>query len=599
MKSIFEELDLLLQSINEDADPQEETVTVKLPPINPDMETADQGIDMARQKVVKYFYNLRMEGGGGGMMRNDDIQLPDDWLDPKLKGKMDNYKDKTFQKNRVAMDMEELERLKKEIEVYVSGSEDDFDDFDYRDNDFGDDADTSELENNSDGGGGGSSDSSDYQSEKDRLQDAINNAIDKLKTERGEQSGQQQGGQQQGGQQQGGQQGGQQQGGQQQGGQQQGGQQGSQSQGGQQGGMNGGQSYGQGGAKNPRDKMLDDLRDAIGSGDENAAENITDRIKEGEDGSGGLAGQQISNVSDDALKSDMSKAGMSDKDIEEMQDMKEEDGFDGVSKEDLREMRREIVKGLEKKCAKKGGSALAKNIVRSALKQKIDDDAWRNMLKLFLKSKAHMKGEMGKSKNGIKWGHKNHLWRDAVLPSRAQGHGQIQNIYCIIDFSGSVNQDLVFTFLGKVIDLCSELNYTDTVVYGLGSDKISLPTKITARMLKAKGKDVVLSQTWDFINTQKIDSGGTNFAHMTPEVLDIVKRERDAVFLVFGDAKWSESETLPLRDDLGERICDQICMLLYYKEEEMSSFANNVAVLREIVGLKNIITSKASAIKPI
>jgi hypothetical protein len=40
-------------------------------------------------------------------------------------------------------------------------------------------------------------------------------------------------------------------------------------------------------------------------------------------------------------------------------------------------------------------------------------------------------------------------------------------------------------------------------------------------------------------------------------------------------------------------------MLLYYREEEMSSFANNVAVLREIVGLKNIITSKASAIKPI
>ena len=590
MKSIFEELDLLLQSVNEDADPQEETVTVKLPPINPDMETEDQGIDMAREKVVKYFYNLSMEGGGGGMQRDDDIQLPDDWLDPKLKGKMDNYKDKTFQKNKVAMDMEELERLKKEIEVDVAGSEDDFDDFDYRDNDFGDDADTSELENNSDGGGGGS-DSSDYQSEKERLQDAINNAIDKLKSERGEQSGQQSGGQQSG--QQSGQQGGQQ------GGQQQGGQQGSQQQGDQQGGMNGGHNPGTGGARNPRDKMLDDLRDAIGSGDENAAENIADRIKEGEDGSGGLAGQQISGVSDDALKSDMSKAGMSDKDIEEMQEMKDDDGFEGVSKEDLREMRREIVKGLEKKCAKKGGSALAKNIVRSALKQKIDDEEWRKMLRLFLKSKSHMKGEMGKSKNGIKWGHKNHLWRDAVLPSRAQGHGQIQNIYCIIDFSGSVNQDLVFTFLGKVIDLCAELNYTDTVVYGLGADKLSLPTKITARMLKAKGKDVVLSQTWDFINSQGINAGGTNFAYMTPEVLDIVKKERDAVFLVFGDAEWSESETVPLRDDLGERICDQICMLLYYRDSEINSFAGYVAILREIVGLKNIITSKASAIKPI
>ena len=33
-----------------------------------------------------------------------------------------------------------------------------------------------------------------------------------------------------------------------------------------------------------------------------------------------------------------------------------------------------------------------------------------------------------------------------------------------MDFSGSVNQDLVYTFLGRVIDLCQELSYTDVVV---------------------------------------------------------------------------------------------------------------------------------------
>ena len=116
-------------------------------------------------------------------------------------------------------------------------------------------------------------------------------------------------------------------------------------------------------------------------------------------------------------------------------------------------------------------------------------------------------------------------------------------------------------------------------------------------MLKAKGKDIVLSQTWDFIEQQHPGDGGTNFALATPEILQIRKKQRDAVYLVFGDAKWGPDETLPLKNDLGERICDRICMLLYYKEDEMAQFAQDVAVLSELVGIKNIITTKASSIK--
>jgi hypothetical protein len=127
---------------------------------------------------------------------------------------------------------------------------------------------------------------------------------------------------------------------------------------------------------------------------------------------------------------------------------------------------------------------------------------------------------------------------------------------------------------------------------------MTLPTEITSKMLKSKGKEVVLSQTWDFLQQQNPGGGGTNFAFAVPEILDIVKRERDSVFLVFGDAYWDSSETLPLKNELGEKICDQICMLLYYKESEISYFAPFVAQLSELVGIKNIITTKAKNIRP-
>ena len=570
--NIFEQLDEILKSINENNN-QDDTVTIKLPPINPDMETADQGMEKALEKIAMYFYKLSMEGGGSGPQVDDNIDLPDDFIDPILKGKMDNFKDKTFQKNKVVWDKEDLEKLKKEIEVNTSGeSDDDFDDFDYRDNDFGDDdVDTSELESNSDGSGSSSS----SQSEKERLQDAINDAINKLKSDRGmnnQDSGSQQGGQQGG---------------------QQSGQQGSQ-QGGQQ---SGGSQASRNGAGTERDRMLSELQDAIGRGDNSAAERLSEKIKEGDDGSGKLAGEHIGNVSDENLNNDMKNAGVNEGDIEEMNKMKDDDGLDDINDDEIKDLKREIVKGLEKKCEKKGGSALAKTIVRNALKAKIEDEEWRKMLKLFLKSKSVKNGSMSEVENDVKYGHKNHLWRKAVLPTTTVGQGQIQNIYCIIDFSGSVNKDLVFTFLGKVIDLCAELNYTNVVVYGLGNKTITLPKEITGRMLKTKGKDIVLSQTWDFIEQQKPGDGGTNFALATPEILQIRKKQRDAVYLVFGDAKWGPDETLPLKNDLGERICDRICMLLYYKEDEMAQFAQDVAVLSELVGIKNIITTKSSSIK--
>ena len=574
--NIFEQLDKILNSVNE----SEEVETakekaeriVKAIPINPEMETEEQGKQKAWEKLAKYFYRLSMGGSPGDKLtRKDDIDLPDDFLDPKMKGKMSGkIEDKEFEANKVIWDQDaEMEKLEKEIDVDMHGSDDDFDDFDYRNNSFGDerdmdDVDTDDLEND---GGGGSGDDSD-KSEDEKLRDTIDNAIDKMSDDGISDDGeQQQGGQQQGGQeggQEGGQQGGQQQGGQQQGGQQ-GGQQGEGGQDGEQEG-NPGTSATKSAPKSRKDQKLKELKDAIDNNDVDGVNQSIDKIKEGGDGSGDLAGERIGEVSDKDLKGDMEKAGISQKDIEEMSKASKDNKMGEMSEEEAKKLKKQVVDGLEKKCKSRGGSALARTVVKNALKSKVNDDEWRSMLKLFLKSKAVNNGDMAKTRNGIKFGHKNHLWRDAILPTRGPSRGQVQTIYCFVDFSGSVEQDLVYTFLGRVIDLCEELNYTDIVVYGFGTH-IVLPRKINGRMLKKDGKDVVLAQTWDFINSQNPGASTENFRDVANEIMEIRKKQRDAVYLIFGDALWGDATDGPicLKTICGDRLLDRMCVLTYLR----------------------------------
>ena len=326
-----------------------------------------------------------------------------------------------------------------------------------------------------------------------------------------------------------------------------------------------------------------------------------DKLKEGGDGSGELAGERIGEVSDKDLRGDMSKAGISEKDIEEMSKASKDNKMGEMSEEEAKKLKKHVVDGLEKKCGEKGGSALAKTIVKNALKSKVNDDEWRNMLKLFLKSKSVNSGDMSKTKNGIKFGHKNHLWRDAILPTKGPSRGTVQTIYCFVDFSGSVVQDLVYTFLGRVIDLCEELNYTDIVIYGFAAN-ISLPRKINGRMLKKDGKDVVLAQTWDFISTQipRSEQYTENFRDVANEIMEIRRRQRDAVYLIFGDGLWQDPYNGPvcLKTICGDRLLDRMCVLTYYdKELYYEIFTGCISMLKELVGLKNVITTKVSNIR--
>lgn len=576
MRTIFEELDKIINSVNESVDSEPE-VKVKPIPVNPKMETAEQGIETALGKIAKYFYRLSMGGDNGEPSINDDVELPDDFIEPELKGKMSGkMEDKEFKKNKVLWDSdEEMEKMKKEVEVNMDGSDDDFDDFDYQDNEFGDDdADTSDLdtEDMDLSGGSGSSDDSD-KSENDRLKDAIDKAIDKMKQDKdsGSESGKS----------------------------------GSQSSGSDSSGE-GSSSEGEGeGSRtsgkpmSEKDRKLTELQDALDNDDEGGFDSAMDKLKEGEDGTGKLAGEHRTDISDDDLKSDMSRAGISDEDIDEMTSTKNDDTTSEMSKDELDKIKKGVIDGLEKKCEKRGGSALAKTVVKNALRAKIENDEWREMLKVFLKAKSIMKGSTSKAKNKTVYGHKNHLWRDSVLPTRTYGHGEIQKIYCFVDFSGSVNQDLVYTFLGRVIDLCQELSYTDVVVYGFG-DNIVLPRKINGKMLRLSGKDVVLSQTWDYIDSQNPGASSENFEDVAHTINEIRRKDKDSVFLIFGDALWSiygnPHPPIFIKNVCGAKVLDDICVLTYYMYED-GQFAGEIAYLKELVGLKHVITTKASSIR--
>jgi len=598
MLNIFDELDNILKTVNESTEEKEEKV-IKSIPVNPEMETAEQGRQKAFEKISKYFYNLSSKGSGKSeLTKNDDIDLPDDFIDPKVKGKLDGVNDKEFEKNKVLWDQDDYDKVKKEVNIDGSDSDDEFDDFDYRDNEFGDDMDDSELETeNMDGSGSGSSDD---KSEDDKLRDEINDAIDQMKDNKESSSASEDGNESEN-----------------ESGNDSGSKSGNSSSGNKDSGNeNDGNKEGPSGSPtgnrgdspsassaeerlSAKDRKLKELQDALESGDEKSFDETVDKMKEGEDGSGSLAGEKIDNPDNDALKNDMKSVGFSDKDIEEMDKIKNQDTSKDFNEEELDNIKKKVVDGLEKKCESRGGSALAKTVVKNALRLKIGNDEWKSMLEVFLKGKSIMKGDTAKKKNKTIWGNKNHLWRGAVLPTKTEGHGEIQKIYCFVDFSGSVNQDLVYTFLGRVIDLCQELSYTDVVVYGFGQ-QITLPRKINGKMLKSQGKDVVLSQTWDYIDSQYPGPGFENFEDVAHTINEIRRKDKDSVFLIFGDALWSSygnpKPPVFLKHICGEKTFEYICCLTYYIQMN-SMYAGEISYLKELVGLKHIICTKASSIR--
>ena len=525
---IFENLNKLLTESESKSKVKESDI-----PVHPEMETKEQGNIAAAEKILKLFQKLKVGGSGEGI---DDgkPEIPDDIIDPMMKEPPKSHKDKTFEKNKLAgWDENSDDKIKKEIDTDSGVEDDEFDDFDYRNNEFGDEDNDDEIPDYDD------------RSEDEKLKDTIDDAIDSLNNDSdssidgedddsgadwgdGEDNGQENGndGEQEG--------------------QENNSNQGSQQHGSSDGKLN---------SKSEKQKRLEDLKKSLDSGKMKEFSDKIDEIKNATDVTKNdeTPGGQIETPSDKDFKDDMKKAGIDDKTIDEMTKKKNINGNEDYTEEEMNELRKDVIDGLEKSCKEKGGSALASTIVKSAIKRKINNDEWKEMLKVFLKAKSIGSGNMSSSNKGIKFGHKNHLWRDAILPTdNAPSKGTIQNIYCFVDFSGSVNQDLVFTFLGKVIDMCMELKYTNVKVYGFGEHIVEPKTidKKTFRealnSIKVESgeseedaaKRVVLAQTWDYISSQYPGAGTENFADVAEEINNIKRKEKRAVFLIFGDGYW-------------------------------------------------------------
>ena len=589
MMNIFEQLNILLTESKGVSKTKESDI-----PIHPEMETKEQGEMAAAEKILKLFQKLKASVGSGGSdkIKDEKPEIPDDVIDPMMKEAPKSSKDKTFEKNKLAgWDEKSDEKIKKEVDVDNDGNdEDDFDDFDYKKNQFGDEEDDETLDYDDDD-----------RSEDEKLKDSIDDAIDSLNNEQndggdgedgddsganwdddeneygeeGQQNGQKGGKSQQGEQQNG--------------------------EGGQDA-ANSGDSTKDGGKRetmSQKQKRLEDLKKSL---DSDNMKDFNDKIREIKDATdepedNEIPGGQIEKPSDEDFKDDMKKAGFDNKTIDEMTKKKNTDGNEDYNEKEMDELRKQVVDGLEDSCKKKGGSALASTIVKNSLKRKINDEEWKEMLKLFLKGKAVGSGNMSTSNKGIKWGHKNHLWRDAVLPTYGPSKGTIQTIHCFVDFSGSVEQDLVYTFLGKVIDMCVELKYTKVKVYGFG-ERLVEPKVIDKRSLK-DGADVALSQTWDFISSQHPGPGTENFSDVAKEINKIKQKEKKAVFLIFGDAYWEDYYVGPKclkYEVMNKKYLDDICVLAYYTRSGDARFAGMINLLRDLVGIKHIITTKASSI---
>jgi hypothetical protein len=599
--NIFERLNTLLTESDEKSKVKESDI-----PIHPEMETKEQGEMAAAEKILKLFQKLKTGSGGEEEVKDGRPEIPDDMIDPMLKERPKSSKEKTFEKNKLAgWDETSDEKIKKEVNVDDGGEDDEFDDFDYRKNPFGDEDNEDEIP-----------EYDDDKTEDEKLKDSIDDAIDSLDDstdeygdgdedddsgadwgddgDGGDDAGQQ-GGEQDG--QQGGQQGSKQSG-------QQGGEQNGESGESRSGDSNdGGKSSTKNGAKqdskSDKRRRLEELKKSLESDEMGDFHDTMEDIKNSTSAPdiNELPGGQIETPSDDDFKEDMKKAGFDDKTIEGMTKKKNIDGNEDYSESEMDELRKDVVNGLEDACKKKGGSALASTIVKNALKRKLNNDEWKEMLKLFLKAKSIGAGSMSTSNKGIKWGHKNHLWREAVLPTDGPSKGTIQTIYCFVDFSGSVNQDLVYTFLGKVVDMCTELKYTKVNVYGFG-ERLSEPRVIDKRALK-DGADVALSQTWDFISSQNPGPSTENFQVVAEEINKIKRKERDAVFLIFGDGYWQDRIVGPKSlkyNIMNEKYLNDICILAYYTYDGDKIFAGIMNEIREIVGIKHIITTKASSI---
>lgn len=338
---------------------------------------------------------------------------------------------------------------------------------------------------------------------------------------------------------------------------------------------------------------------------EDLSKEINDATSEDHSGSGELAGESLDSTPDDkSFEDDMKKGGFDDKDIDKMKKSKDTDTSSEIDED---RVAKEAMEEMDKKAKERGEStsSLSRSIMKHVLKGKVTNMEWKEMVGVFLKSKSKTGGGSFSKGRRTTWGDKKHLWRDAIMPTSKPEKGDLDEINCFIDFSGSVSQPLVFSFLQRVLSLCSKLSFGTVKVYGFG-ERLSKPFEIKKRDLKGgeEEQEKYLKEMWSFIDSQALGGSIENFEAVAQEILVLKRKRHDAPIMIFGDGLWGVSYPNPkppaYLKDLCKRYLGDILALVYYENDENYLdylIRPEIAYLRDIVGLKHVVTTKIEELK--
>ena len=267
---------------------------------------------------------------------------------------------------------------------------------------------------------------------------------------------------------------------------------------------------------------------------------------------------------------------------------------------ELDRLRREAMVEMEKKCD--GYSTIKTSILYHSLKTaKIEDEDWKKIVEKIIRDKSINKGEFKEKTKHIKLGDKNHLWRHDVRYTRTykKAGADTQSIYCFVDYSGSVRRrpGLIFSFLGKILNVCEMLEYTDINVYTFGNH-LSIPKVINNEMLKNDGYEKVLAKTIEYFELPINDVGENieNFSEVGLEINRIKTKDKNAVIFIFGDGYWTfyKGQTDPptkLNVICPQWIQDIIAFIFFDKID--TNLGKEISLLKDVVGIKDVILTKA------
>lgn len=325
-----------------------------------------------------------------------------------------------------------------------------------------------------------------------------------------------------------------------------------------------------------------------------------------------LVGKIEEPVSLEDLKKEIEASKLSKEEIEKMKEATlpaaEVDTLPTDDEVDM--LKKKAMEELDKKC--KGKSRLSSSILYHSLRTpKLDKDDWDRIIEKVLNRKSNHAGKEKSKIKKLKLGDKNHIWRDVRYTYSIKKEGiDTQSIYCFIDYSGSVkcHPGLIITFLGKVLELCDRLEYSDLTCYTF-ADYLSVPRIINKNMIKKDEYETVLAQTIEFFDLPENNVGGRieNFSIVGDEINRIKRKDKDAVFFIFGDGIWTfyDTQTEPPQRllEICPRWIEDIIAFVFIPEEKVDNEAykqhimKEIAVLKDVVGIKDVILTEASKMK--